>query len=68
MLFKRAFGTPEMDLLQTLARENRYAEVREDVMTYAEELVQEGLEQGLKKGLDEIVVAESREAVPAKLD
>ncbi len=36
----------EMELVQTLARENRYAEVREDGMTYAEELVQEGLERG----------------------
>ena len=92
----------EMELLQTLARENRYAEVREDVMTYAEELVQEGLERGelqekqhvlirqmakrfslsdaerervescedrdaLDAALDEIVVAESKEAVLAKL-
>ncbi len=101
----------EMELLQTLAGENRYAEVREDVMTYAEELLQEGLQQGRQEGLergelqekqhvlvrqlttrfglfeaerehiescedrdaldaalDEIVVAESKEAVMAKLD
>ena len=30
--------------------EDRYAEVREDVMTYAEELLKEGLEQGLEQG------------------
>jgi predicted transposase/invertase (TIGR01784 family) len=40
----------EMELLQTLARESRYAEVREDVMTYAEELLQEGLERGQLQG------------------
>ena len=101
MLFRRAFGTPET------ARENRYAEVREEAMTYAEELIQEGRQKGLERGelqdkqhvlirlltkrfslsdpererveacedrdaldaaLDEIVVAESKEAVLAKLD
>lgn len=40
----------EMELLQTLARAKRYAVVREDVMTYAEELLREGLEQGLEQG------------------
>ncbi|MCK4516066.1 MAG: Rpn family recombination-promoting nuclease/putative transposase, partial [Spirochaetaceae bacterium] len=96
----------EMELLETLARENRYAEVREDVMTYAEELLQEGLQQGRQEGLqdkqhvlirqigrrfglsdserkriescedrdaldlalDEVVVADSKEAVLAKLN
>ena len=100
-----------MELLETLARENRYAEVREEAMTYAEELIQEGLKQGRQEGLehgelqdkqhvlarllakrfslsdpereriescedrdaldaalDEIVVAEAKEAVLAKLD
>ena len=42
----------EMELLQTLARESRYSGVREEVMTYAEELLQEGLQQGLQEGLE----------------
>jgi len=42
----------EMELLQTLARGNRYAEVRDDVMTYAEELIQDSLKQGRQEGLE----------------
>ena len=41
----------EMEYLQTIARERRYDRVQEDEMTYAEELLQEGLEQGIEKGV-----------------
>ena len=96
----------EMEHLQTLAREARYHRVEEDEVTYAEELLQEGLEKGREQGalaerravlgrllsrrfeltpedrrriescedpdaldaaLDEIVVAETKNAVLAKL-
>ncbi|MFW5745697.1 MAG: Rpn family recombination-promoting nuclease/putative transposase [Spirochaetota bacterium] len=92
----------EMEYLQTLARERRYHSVQEDEMTYAEELLQEGLEKGaladkravlirlvsrrfslgdaerrriescddpaaLDAALDEVVTADSKDAVLAKL-
>src|SRR6056297_448776 len=37
----------EMEHLQTIARKGRYDRVQEDEMTYAEELLQEGLEKGV---------------------
>ncbi|HKJ85907.1 MAG TPA: Rpn family recombination-promoting nuclease/putative transposase, partial [Spirochaetia bacterium] len=41
----------EMEYLQTIARKGRYDRVQEDEMTYAEELLQEGLEQGMQRGV-----------------
>jgi len=41
-----------MEYLQTIARKGRYDRVQEDEMTYAEELLQEGLEKGIEQGLE----------------
>ena len=42
----------EMEYLQTIARKGRYDRVQEDEMTYAEELLQEGLERGREQGME----------------
>jgi len=50
----------EMEHLQTIARKGRYDRVQEDEMTYAEELLQEGLKKGMEQGLEKGVLSEKR--------
>ena len=52
---------------KTLAREARYHKVEEDEVTYAEELLREGLEKGLEEGREQGALAGRRAVLSRQL-
>ena len=52
-VYARRKARAEMEILQTMARHPEYARVREDVMTYAELLMEDGKAEGKEEGIHE---------------